>query len=1244
MLNDKIMDLFQALFGKIWEWLLGPFKDLRGFKELIYGKDGDTNLAYGIFTSDEISKIYTPGLNAFVALAVTAILVGIVIAGMRISSSGINPSNRTYVIEFFKDLLIVGILLFNLSTLYHVIFGLNYTIVNLFAGVDKELIDMKDSLDTSKGVLGELIIQLSLLGLAIWANFYYMMRRLTLLLLMIMGPLMLALYLIPQTKGITMGWLKELTGTVFVQAVHAALYWMVALMSATTSGIEGVILYIIFIPVAESIRALLGLGGQMNDRLTKSAAMFGGAALAGMYGSVRGALGGKSVTEALRNVAGKATKAVSGKGGSGEEEDGAKGLLSNAGTDIGSTSRAERMLKAGEILSKSGKAVFGAAGAIAGSPMGPMGAIAGSTIGFNAGGVVGGVAGRAGMAIAEGGGKRIAAGVKAGVDKFKGIKNAESAADEKLAKSIAEDDTTKWASENQESFMKDLKERFPDAHQSSLNKMWDNEVSAKHGEYLEKARATVGQIKKTNGQHAKASDLVNSTVDNLTNDWAKNNKDQFIKDYDTKNPLPANPTEGDILKHNQNREAAWQTAVAGKRAAISTAAAATAVKLGQSGAALVNNLTNDWAKTNKDQFMKDYDSKNPLPSNATQEDIQKHNQNKEAAWQATVADKKQAISNITSLSPSSLSKGVSSVVSNLTNEWANKNKDQFMKDYDANHPLPANATKGEVTKHNQNKEAAWQNAVSSKKDSIGNTVSSVLPKINNAESMNLSYINKEDFANTVGQEVSSVVGTGGREAVTAVKAATANVKNASLYSGKSVNTPYLANQLASIKTAAGKAQFIKNGLNSGEFASEHEATQQWNQVEAPKRYAQNMSQVSQSMPRHIPLDHAVIGNKVLRAGGAVAGSVSSFVTGTAGVKEVGQFLSDTKIGQGAIGAAMGLKQGANFDLSQGVITGTVSGVGSALKTAGTTAVSNFKNHVPSNVVEKQAGFKNSAAYASGIVGGVGGYKAGANFGAKYNPYNNAANQQIAEIAEIAHMAQTITGPNGESIVANGAVRMVTTANQTVLQVKDKAGQVQTVSRIASGDSSLQKGQTVYQDLTIQDGQLITASNAYKEDSGGGRVALNRNINVNPNKLVANRNTPQSPRVVQEVQSYNQKVDSGQYYLKDAMNEMTNIHMVVDRNRSYLVGNKGGKEYRISQYGPGDARLNTDEIVYRKTEVRNKSLVVTTAHRNEIGGEEIEYHNSARPEDLAPKIPPNKRSIARKQNEKFRNKSFTEPLR
>ncbi|QCJ45497.1 hypothetical protein FAY30_26525 (plasmid) [Bacillus sp. S3] len=1350
-MKDKILELFEDLIEKFLGWFVGPFRgDLDTLHTLIYGSD-KRDLYYGIFDEKQFGVV-AQGMAVMQSLSVGIILISIILAGMRIASSGINPSNRTYSLEYFKDFVIVALLFFNLSTIFEFMFTVNSMFVTTFDAakttMDGDVFDKMGAF-TEKGPLGALVIGLVLLGLWIWANFYYMMRTLTLMLLTIMSPLAVALYLIPQTKAITGGLFKEYAGTVFVQSVHAALYWVVSSVAGADFGLGSVLLYIIFIPLSESIRGLLGLGGQMNDRLSKTAAMFGGSALMGVIGSVKGALNGQTVAQSLRGAAGQAIEKGIGRKGGVDAED-SKGLLAGAGTDIGSTSRAERMLKAGEILSKGGKAVFGAAGAIAGSPMGPMGSITGSTIGFSTGGVVGGVAGRTGMAGAEIVGNRVKAGAIAGWNKFKGVKNAESLADEKLANTLADEETTKWASANKESFMKDIKERFPDITDAARNQMWDKEVASKNSEFLQDAKKHVSKIKTSSGQQAKSSELVDATVKNLTNDWASKNKDAFMRDYDANYPLPANATEGDILKHNQNKKAAWQQAVSNKKDSISNIANNAASKLGfgtspvhslvnkedfakeignQVGSVLgigsqegllavkgatnasgklakptelvnatVKNLTNDWASKNKNAFMRDYDANYPLPANATEGDILKHNQNKTVAWQQAVSNKRDSISNIANNAASKLGFGTSPVnslvnkedfakeignqvgsvlgigsqegllavkgatnasgkqakptelvnatVKNLTNDWASKNKNTFMGDYDANYPLPANATEGDILKHNQNKKAAWQQAVSNKRDSISNIANNAVSKLGFNTPSN-AFVNKEDFAKEVGNQIGSVLGMGGREGQLAVKGATSAVKNASLYSSKSVNTDVLTNQLAALKTNEAKEAFIQDRITNGSLTNK-EALQEWEQTKAPALFRQNLSKLSSSpsnggIPKHIPLDHAIIGNSVVRGAGAVVSGVASASIATSGIKEVSSFLGDTKLGHGAKSFVVGTKHAwANKDPMQNPVTALAESAGQGAKFGW----SEFKGHVADNVVGKQVGFKNAVAYTTGIIGGVRGYKAGATYasggpqntktlGLKgFNPYNNAVNNQVAEISEIQQMVETVQLPNGQTAISAGAIRMATTAGRTIIQVRDKSGQVQTVSRIASGDPSLKKGETIYQDFTIQDGQFAPTSNVYSEDSGGGKIQSTKTINVNPNKIIANRNSSKNPRVVKEVQSYNQLVDSGQYYLNDAMKEMSDIQMVVDRNRSYLVGSKEGKQYRISPYGAGDARLNEETEIIRNCEVRNRQLIVSPTD---------EYTSSIQPKDLVPKAAPNKRNLLRRQNEQMRNKTLTESL-
>lgn len=263
---------------------------------------------------------------------------------------------------------------------------------------------------------------------------------------------------------------------------------------------------------------------------------------------------------------------------------------------------------------------------------------------------------------------------------------------------------------------------------------------------------------------------------------------------------------------------------------------------------------------------------------------------------------------------------------------------------------------------------------------------------------------------------------------------------------------------------------------------------------------------------------------------------------------------------------------------------------------------------------------------------------------KINPYNNAVNSQIREVSQIAHMAESIQDSHGNSIISSGAIKLVTTNDQSYIQVRDKTGHNQIVSRFGSGDSSLRKGEVIYQDLNVMNDSLVHGSSAYRLDSGGGRVPLNRQINVNPNQLLGNRNTPNSPRVVQEVQSYNQQVDSGQFFADDIAATAKNIRMVVTKNNSFLVGeDSNGKDYRLSPYGRGDARLSDVQVREVECTIRNRKIVKGDYfYKDENGNPLDNYTSSLTPSDLVP-TRQNKRYIHRAQGELMRNKSLVDSL-
>ncbi|MEK5071675.1 hypothetical protein [Sporosarcina sp. FSL K6-1508] len=473
-IGDKLLKVFESIVQWFFESLIEPFKDLPTLKKLVFGEHKEGKLVWGTFEPTDLTLGFEPLFNTMAILSGFVLVALIVVYGMRIAGAPLNPSRRNESIEFIKDLVFVGIVLVNLPTLYDLLFTINSSVVNLFAGSHESNLDniKKDFLleEGAKGVIGLIFVQLVLLGLTIWASFYYLMRKVTLIILMSMGPLMLAFWLSPRFKSLTGSWFKELVGSIFVQAIHAFVFWTVAVLSATSTGIvETVIVYVIFIPISESIRRLFNMGGDMQGGFAKAGAMMGMAGLAGMYGAAKGAFDGKGVTGSLKNAYEGVKNNTKGKDAGGGD-DLKKTLGADAGGDAGTSTRAEKMLRAGDVVGKMGKATFGMAGAVAGMGLGPVGAMAGATAGFELGGVAGGLTGRVGAAAVQGIGTRLNKGI-GGAKAFK--TNSSQGFEEELSNEVADRSTASWADENKGAQLAGLRERFPDASDGEIASKFD---------------------------------------------------------------------------------------------------------------------------------------------------------------------------------------------------------------------------------------------------------------------------------------------------------------------------------------------------------------------------------------------------------------------------------------------------------------------------------------------------------------------------------------------------------------------------------------------------------------------------------------------------------------------------------------------------------------------------------------------------------------------------------------------------
>jgi trimeric autotransporter adhesin len=1186
-MKDKIIDIINYLFMSMWGWVIEPFKSLKTLKSWIFGKDGvlESDLVYGTFEKAEITSIFEPGYYTMMAVAGTLFVLAVVLHGMRIQGAAINPNSRGVLIEFIKDLLIVSICLFNLPTLLAFVFEVNMAFVKLFEGsfemqkVSKEL--GEDSL------LGDIAIGLVLLGLSIWANFYYMMRKFTLIILMILSPLMVVLYLFPKFKGITIGWMKEYTGTVFVQAVHAFCYWVMALFaSSTATGIETVILYMIFIPVGEGLKSLIGLSTGVQNNWSKAGAMMGMSALAGMAGSVKGALGDQSVTGALKGMyqGAKDRKANSGVG-----EDGKPTLAGNTGPDTGSTSIAEKMLKAGDITSKMGKASFGMAGSLAGSPMGPVGAMIGATGGALVGQGVGGLGGRTGFAAVTGVKNGIAGRLKKGKEGLEKAKEeyGQSAEDEIVSR-IADDQTTQWAKQNRDDFMKDMKEKFPDAHKSELEKKWDQKLSDKKKENIGHAKGLLNDLKPL----VSSDNVVDKASSNMTAAWGEENKEGFMKDFEKNHPPGKSLDAMSTLEkgeYQNKKNSAWNKKLDEKKAQFKNAAQQVAngiVGVGINSEAAnkqAEDMTQRWATDNKAAFMKDYNQKNPPGKELhqmSQGEKDTYTQKRNVAWSNRLQEKKaQFTEQARSNNVSSDRKGNYAIDgSSFAKNFANKVEGIEKAEIRAKNP---NASKEEI-------ELEYQNLSNKKKayvESIGNAANGA-----------------EKFA---------------------------------INNGK-INTMGIAQFVAKANTAKQEKSFIDNAVENG--TSRQVAEQQWKQRETEVSN-ENYNQAQSIINRPMASQNNIV--KGLKLAGGYAGAASGLSSVVNSAKTIGSSAS--------LGAVTGwtgsVEPNSTTPIASvgskvsGAIAGSVMGIGNGYKQLKVDSV---------NPIDAQKAFSDKMGYMGGVMLGTKGYTLGSQLATKINPHNNAVNIQISEPGEVMQMAQKVIGDNGTEQIANGAVRMVTTADESYIQVRTRTGEVQQVSRMGRGDSGLKTGEVVYQDLNVQDGAFIpnvlkgTKTSAYKMDSTGSKVPFNRTINIPPNSLLANNSSPVAIQNQSQKQPFNQAVDTGQFNLADLrkQNLHQNVELVVNREQSYLQATNNGQTYRVSKIAPGDPRL-AQEIAQRVT-LKNHKLIkedISVDQSQVKGIEPGQYTSTIDPNELMPPSP-NKRYINRQNGERGRFKGVS----
>lgn len=121
---EKIIDWVGGLVIHMVKALLAP---IYGFMDtipvLVFGGD-KSNLDF-LYEKNAVTNVLDTGMPVMFKLVAFCVLVSVVITAAKYSATTLNPNNRTALIEYAKDLMIISICLWHLDFFYNFVFDLN---------------------------------------------------------------------------------------------------------------------------------------------------------------------------------------------------------------------------------------------------------------------------------------------------------------------------------------------------------------------------------------------------------------------------------------------------------------------------------------------------------------------------------------------------------------------------------------------------------------------------------------------------------------------------------------------------------------------------------------------------------------------------------------------------------------------------------------------------------------------------------------------------------------------------------------------------------------------------------------------------------------------------------------------------------------------------------------------------------------------------------------------------------------
>lgn len=313
VMEQKLVEVFEDLLNGLRN-LLGLYNT----NDLIYnqGIRGSMGWYMGAMSNDWMSKTISFHF-IFQGIAWTIIALAVVKNLLQRNIATINPSARVSLIEAIKDLFVTAFILASIFQIINTLLFLNTKVINIFATTSVDFTGMS-AVNNYSNALSGIVLQFFYFVVSIYLNFVYIIRAITLAILIATAPLfVVSIAFGGKWKQLFNTWLRELVSNIFLQSFHAFILAFFVSVQTSSRGIEGMVVAFALIPMTEFFRTMfMGQGGEMSNALgmasvTAGASMLvGSSRLAGGFGKGKGDNGNSFANSSggMNTGAGKSTQ------------------------------------------------------------------------------------------------------------------------------------------------------------------------------------------------------------------------------------------------------------------------------------------------------------------------------------------------------------------------------------------------------------------------------------------------------------------------------------------------------------------------------------------------------------------------------------------------------------------------------------------------------------------------------------------------------------------------------------------------------------------------------------------------------------------------------------------------------------------------------------------------------------------------------------------------------------------------